>query len=250
MSGRIDHVRGTTFHGRRGGVENAFSYSVDYLLLDAEAHANGPKLFSRNGTNLFSLHDRDHGGLPGKGSGAVWAREVFDQFDIGPKRIEILAQPRVLGHVFNPVSFWLARDDQDRLVAVIAEVSNTFGDRHSYLIAKSDRSPIDACDTLEAKKIFHVSPFQPVKGRYQFRFDMADGRVGAWIRYDSDNGTLLATLAGERRRLSNSSILLSLICRPFGSRRVLAMIHWQALKLFLKGAKYRVRPTPPSAEVS
>ena len=79
-------------------------------------------------------------------------------------RLMLLAQPRFLGHVFNPVSFWLAHDEEENLVAVIAEVSNTFGDRHSYLCRKSDNSPIGASDRLQATKIFYVSPFQPVEG--------------------------------------------------------------------------------------
>jgi hypothetical protein len=133
---------------------------------------------------------------------------------------------------------------------VIAEVSNTFGDRHSYFIARPDHAPIDPGDTLEARKIFHVSPFQPVEGRYRFRFDINADRIDVWIRYDSEKGALIATLGGERGKLGNRSILRSLIRRPFGSRRVLALIHWQALKLYLKGASYRARPAAPRTEVS
>ncbi|MDP7185148.1 MAG: DUF1365 domain-containing protein [Paracoccaceae bacterium] len=250
MSGSIDHIQGHTFHGRQGRVKNAFRYSVDFVLLDAEKPGKTPMLFSRNAANLFSLHDRDHGGAPGDGAGGRWAREVFEQRGIVPVRIKLLAQPRILGHVFNPVSFWLACDAGDRLVAVIAEVSNTFGDRHSYFIARPDHAPIDPGDTLEARKIFHVSPFQPVEGRYRFRFDINADRIDVWIRYDSEKGALIATLGGERGKLGNRSILRSLIRRPFGSRRVLALIHWQALKLYLKGASYRARPAAPRTEVS
>lgn len=250
MTRRIDHISGYTYHGRRGTVENAFRYSVDYVLLDAEKQTVGPALFSRNKSNLFSLRDADHGGNPKGGRGAIWAREVFEARGLVPAKIELLAQPRVLGHVFNPVSFWLARDEGNRLVAVIAEVSNTFGDRHSYFVAKDGFAPIAPSDVLEARKIFHVSPFQPVEGRYQFRFDIAEGHLGVWIRYDSEKGALIATLTGEREILSNRSILRSMFRRPLGSRRVLALIHWQALKLFLKGAQYRKRPAAPDVEVS
>lgn len=245
----VDHIQAQTYHGRQGSVKNAFTYSVDYVLLDAERDAKAPMLFSRNAKGPFSLHDRDHGGSPGKGSGSAWARDVFATNGIVAKRIELLAQPMVLGHVFNPVSFWLARNEDEHLIAVIAEVTNTFGDRHSYLVANQG-APIRPSDTLEAEKIFHVSPFQPVEGQYRFRFDISENAVSVWIRYDSAKGSLIATLEGARQKLTNKSILHALIRRPLGSRRVLALIHWQALKLFLKGARYRTRPSAPTTEVS
>lgn len=254
MSGCVDHIDGLTFHGRKGAVENAFRYTVDYVLLDAEEPApNAPALFSRNRGRLFALHDSDHGGAPKEGRGASWVREVLaahglDGFGIG--RIELLAQPRVLGHVFNPVSFWLVRDSDDALRVVIPEVTNTYGDRHSYLCHHADLRPIQASDRLQAAKIFHVSPFQPVEGGYVFRFDIRDDRIGIWIDYTAGNGGLLATLTGARRPLSNGAILRAMLRRPLGSRRVLGLIHWQALKLWWKGAGFRVRPEPPSEEVS
>lgn len=162
----------------------------------------------------------------------------------------LLAQPRFLGHVFNPVSFWLAHDEQDNLVAVIAEVSNTFGDRHSYLCHKPDGSAISATDRLQATKIFYVSPFQPVEGEYEFRFDIRPEKIGIWIDYSQAAGGLIATLTGPRKAISNRSILRSVLRRPFGSRRVLALIHWQALKLWWKGSRYRSRTEPPLEEVS
>ena len=249
---RIDHIRGQTFHGRHGGVQNAFRYGVDYVLLDAEAAPAGPALFSRNRANLTSLHDRDHGGAPGKGRGAAWVRDVLDEHGITLPwlKIELLTQPRVLGHVFNPVSFWLCRDGTGALRVVIAEVTNTFGDRHSYLCHHPNLSPITREDTLVAQKIFHVSPFQKVEGEYRFRFDIGAQSVGIWIDYRNGNEGLLATLTGRRAKLTNWSILGACLRRPFGSRRVLALIHWQALKLFFKGARYRVRPEPPADEVS
>jgi DUF1365 family protein len=246
----IDLVAGHTYHGRKGAVENAFRYTVDYLLLDAETDTAGPALFSRNRGNLTALHDRDHGGAPGQGRGAAWAREVFDMHGVafgGP--LMLLAQPRLLGHVFNPVSFWLAYDG-GALRAVIAEVTNTFGDRHSYLCVKDDGSAIGPSDRIAATKIFHVSPFQPIDGGYVFRFDITEARVGVWIDYGHGEGGLIATLCGPRSPLTNSGILRSAFRRPFGARRVLALIHWQALKLWWKGAVYRTRPEPPQADVS
>lgn len=246
----VEHIRGETFHGRKGAVANSFRYGVDYVLLDLEA-ARGPALFARNRANLTSLHDSDHGGAPGQGRGAAWVREVLAAHGLpGAARILLMAQPRVLGHVFNPVSFWLCHDGAGALRVVIAEVTNTFGDRHSYLCHREDMAPLTPEDRVRARKIFHVSPFQPVEGGYVFRFDIGPDRVGIWIDYTAGNGGLIATLTGRRRVLTNRAILWASLRRPFGSRRVLALIHWQALKLWWKGAGYRARPVPPAEEVT
>jgi len=248
---RVDHIAGETYHGRRGGVKNAFRYSIDYVVVDAEAEVRGPGLFSRNGRGLFALHDRDHGGVPHQGRGAVWAREVLAANGVDlTGRIDLLAQPKVLGHVFNPVSFWLCHDVGGVMRAVIAEVTNTFGDRHSYLCRHGDGREITKDETIEAEKIFHVSPFQPVEGGYSFRFDITPEAIGIWIEYKRGNGGLIATLTGARKPLTNGGILRAALRRPFGSRRVLGLIHWQALKLWWKGASYRPRPEPPVEEVS
>ncbi|MFQ6546722.1 DUF1365 domain-containing protein [Aestuariibius sp. 2305UL40-4] len=247
----IDHIAGETFHGRRGAVRNAFRYSIDYVLLDAEGSDGGPSLFARNGRGLAVLRDRDHGGAPGAGRGAQWVREVLAENGLpAPVRIELLAQPRILGHVFNPVSFWLCRDEDGALKTVIAEVTNTFGDRHSYLCHRDDLAQIGPRDTLEAQKVFHVSPFQKIAGRYRFRFDISDHHVDILIEHRRGDDGVVATLTGDRRPLTNRSILAACLRRPFGSRRVLALIHWQALKLWWKGARYRPRPEPPLEEIS
>jgi len=196
---QVEHIKGTTFHGRKGETQNAFRYSVDYVLLDAERAPRAPWLFGRNRRNVVSLMDRDHGGAPGAGRGAAWVREVLSGLPVEVNRIELLAQPRVLGHVFNPVAFWLVYDHADALRVVIAEVTNTYRDRHSYLCHRDD-----------------------------FR----------------------ATLTGKRVALTNAGLLSAFLRRPFGSRRVLGLIHWQALKLWWKGVAFRSRPEPPEAEVS
>ena len=190
---------------------------------------------------------------PRRAKGRAWVREVLKQNGLdhlANGRLELLAQPRVLGHVFNPVSFWLIHDRAGILRVVIPEVSNTFGDRHSYLVHHDDLEPILPDQWLAARKIFHVSPFQPVDGGYSFRFDIRPDKIGIWIDYTSGNGGLLATLTGPRRPLTNRAILRSILRRPFGSRRVLGLIHWQAVKLWWKGARFRSRPTPPAQDVS
>lgn len=255
MSG-VEHVAGQTFHGRRGPVTNRFTYGVDYVLFDAEADVATPRLMSRNRRNIASLSDRDHGGAPGQGKGAAWVREVLAAHQMegvtnGP--MQLLTQPRVLGHLFNPVSFWLCHDADGGLRAVIAEVNNTYGDRHSYLCVKPDQSVILPSDELQAQKIFYVSPFQPVEGRYAFHFEITSEKVNIRILYRQDseapNAGLVATLTGARKPLTNRAILGAMVGR-MGSRRVLALIHWQALKLWWLGAKFRTRPEPPAQEVS
>ena len=109
MSG-ITHIPGQTWHGRKGDVDNAFRYSIDYVRLDAEADVKAPWLFGRNRWGLASLWDADHGGAPKLGRGAKWVREVLVAHNLpSPAKIELLAQPRILGHVFNPVAFWVCR---------------------------------------------------------------------------------------------------------------------------------------------
>lgn len=246
----VEHVAGETAHVRRGRVANAFRYGIDYVLLDPAA-ARGPRLFARNRANLVSVWDRDHGGPPGKGEGAAWLHRVLADHGLPPAgRVLLLTQPRILGHVFNPVSFWLCLDAEGALRVVVAEVTNTFGDRHSYLCHRPDLEPIRPDDRLHAQKVFHVSPFQPIAGEYVFRFDIRADRVGIWIDHRNGEAGVYTNLTGRRRPLTAAGILRACLRRPLGSRRVLALIHWQALRLWWKGARYRDRPQPPAQEVS
>ncbi len=247
----MDHIVGHTWHGRKGEIENAFRYGIDYVLLDAEGPAHAPRLFGRNRAGMASVWDMDHGGKPGHGRGPAWVREVIQAYDLPkPAKIELLAQPRIFGHVFNPVSFWICRDAQGAVPLVIAEVTNTYGDRHSYLCHRADNKPIGPTDRLKAKKIFHVSPFQRIDGHYEFRFDLRPDRIGIWIDFTGGNGGVIATLVGAREPLTAWGLVKACLRRPFGSRRVLVLIHWQALKLWWKGATFRTRPEPPAEDVS
>lgn len=244
------HLAGYTTHARRGGIRNAFRYGVDYVLIDP-ASAQGPRLFSRNRWNLASVWDRDHGGCPRRGQGVDWAAKVFRTAGLPTEglRILLLTQPAFLGYIFNPVSFWLAYEG-DALRAVIAEVSNTFGDRHSYLCAREGFQPISAQTPLEAQKIFHVSPFQEVAGGYRFTFDVTEHRIAIRIAHENGPEGVIATLIGDLAPLSNRGLIRAALSRPMGALRTIALIYWQALKLKLKGARYRTRPTPPEQEVS
>ena len=247
----VDYIEGWTWHGRKGDLENAFRYSVDYVMFNATHKILGPALFSRNAAGVFSVYDTDHGGPPNRGRGVAWVKDVLHSHGVELEGdILLLAQPRVLGHVFNPVSFWLCHNATGDICAVISEVTNTFGDRHSYLCHHDDLRPILPTDTLSAQKIFHVSPFQPIDGNYVFRFDIRPDKIGIWIDLQIPGGGVMANLIGPRRPLRTVDILRALLRRPFGSRRVLGLIHWQAFKLWRKGAKYRKRPSPPETEVS
>lgn len=247
----VTHIAGHTWHGRKGGIENAFRYSMDYVLLDAEVDVPSNWIFGRNRRALFSVRDSDHGGAPRQGAGAVWVRKVLDAQGLqSPKRIELMAQPRVFGHVFNPVSFWFCYDADNALRVVISEVSNTYGDRHSYICLREDEGPIGPEDRLTSHKIFYVSPFQDIKGGYEYRFDIREDRVGIFIDHTAANGGVTATFVGKCKPLCAADVLRALVRRPFGSRRVLALIHWQAIKLWWKGAAFRNRPEPPSQEIS
>jgi hypothetical protein len=246
-----EYLAAETTHARLGPVRNAFRYAVDYVLIDPETR-RGPWLFSRNRLNLASVHDRSHGGPLGKGRGAAWAREVLAGAGLemtAHRRLLLLTQPRLLGYVFNPVSFWLAMEGED-LLAVIAEVSTPFHDRHSYLCHREGFAPIRAEHRLTAPKRLHVSPYQDVAGNYEFAFDVAPRRIAIRITHRNGAEGVVATLAGRRAPLTSRALLAAYARRPLGAGRTLALIYWQALLLKLKGARYRRRPEPPATEVT
>jgi DUF1365 family protein len=240
-----------SFHGRRGEINNRFIYSLDYVLLDMDS-AQSPALLSRNRFNLFSVDDRHHGGPRGAGRGLMWARAVFQErgfADLADYSIRLLTQPSFLGYNFNPVSFWLLLKN-GVLHAVIAEVNNTFGHRHSYFCAKPDGTAIAPQDAITAQKIFHVSPFQAVSGGYVFNFDLTPQAIAFRITLTDGPQGVVATLTGQRRPATNRRLIWSALRRPFGAARVVALIFWQAMKLKWKGAVYAPPPIPPIKEVS
>ncbi|UWQ74160.1 DUF1365 domain-containing protein [Leisingera sp. M658] len=245
----IEHVPAQTFHARRGGLKNAFRYGVDYILTDMTKGA--PPLLSRNRFNLFSIHDRHHGGPRGAGSGVAWFRDQLQQrgFPIEGAQLLLLTQPSFLWFHFNPVSFWIAvRDGTPR--AFIAEVNNTFGHRHCYFAAHPDYRPIRQDEVIGAEKLMHVSPFQQVAGSYQFHFGMTDRAFNIRISYRNGAQGVLATLNGLRRPASTASLAGAALRRPLGAVRVVALIYWQALKLWAKRAPFLRKPAPPEPLVS
>jgi DUF1365 family protein len=244
-------LRARVSHSRSRPVRNSFAYGVDYVLL-SEAQISGgatPRLFSFGRRNLVSLWPSDHG-FSGEG-GAAWVRGIAAEAGVEIAEVALLTHPRFLGYVFNPVSFWFMTGPDGALKAVLAEVHNTFGDRHCYLCRNPDGAPIAPDRWIEAEKRFHVSPFFEVLGRYRFRFALEDRRIALWIRYDDGQGGGLATaLIGDRRPFTDAELLRALVRRPLGAAKTTALIHWQALKLFLKGVRYRRRPEPPQEQVT
>lgn len=246
-----EHIAGATTHSRLGAIRHRFRYGVDYVLIDPEAPTTGPRLYARNRFNLASVHDRDHGGPPGAGQGAVWARRVLAARGLGQAGVtlKLLTQPRFLGYGFNPVSFWLAYAGE-ALVAAIAEVSTPFGDRHSYLCHLPDFAPITADSRITTQKALHVSPYQAVAGSYAFRFDIRPDRIAIRIEHRNGAEGVVAVLAGTRGPLTGAGLLRAALRRPLGALRTTLLIYWQALRLKLKGARYRRRPAPPTSEVT
>lgn len=246
---KTEHIRAVTTHARRGSLKNAFRYRVDYLL--TEPVMQGPALLSQNRFNLWSVRDRNYGGLRGQGRGAEWFLDVLRdrEFPLEKAEILLLTQPAFLWFQFNPVSFWIALIDGEPC-AFVAEVNNTFGQRHCYFCAWSDFRPITYDTPMRATKLMHVSPFQKVEGEYSFNFGLTADAVNILISYKNGDDGVLATLAGKRELASNRSLLKAAFARPAGGLRVLALIYWQAFKLWCKKAPFVRKPAPPQNLVS
>ncbi|MDP3856866.1 MAG: DUF1365 domain-containing protein [Stagnimonas sp.] len=247
-------------HRRRVAPRYRFVYRIFYLLLDVDRLDELDRRlrwFSHNRFNLIALHDTDHGrGEPG--GLRRWAEAVLAAQGVGLDggRIRLLTQPRMFGWAFNPVSFWYCEHADGRLRAVIAEVNNTFGERHSYVLsaAQAGASAGEALPyetELTKEKCFHVSPLLDLKGLYHFRF--GEPGPGLWLRLDEtrEGRPLIDTaLSGQRRPLSDRVLLGQLIRMPVQALKVLAAIHWQALLIWLRGAKFHRKPAPPDLEAT
>ncbi len=239
-------------HARQRPKRNAFTYGVFYLCfaLD-ELQQLKNFLFSLNRWNIFSFYEKDHGEPEQKMD--VWVKGVLSQFGVtkADGRIVLMTLPRVLGYVFNPVSFWFCLDKEKNIRAVISEVQNTFGDKHSYISFHDDQRPITKDDHMKSEKIFHVSPFIAISGHYLFRFYLSDAKVGVWIDHYDEEGLLITTsVTGKRTELSPAHLTYAFFRYPLVTFKVIGLIHYQALKLAFKGIRYRTRPNPPTTEVS
>jgi len=241
-------------HRRRIAPHYRFVYRLFYVLWDVDQIDEALKplrLFSRNRFNVLSFYDRDHGGR-GAEPLRSWAERLLRDADIELHggRIRLLALPRVFGFAFNPIALWYCDDASGRLRAVIAEVRNTFGERHCYLLAsKIGIAPYQ--QTYETDKCFHVSPFFDLIGRYCFTLTEPDVRLRVAIHETRAGVPILdATLAGERRALRDPAIVRQVLAMPWMTLKVVLGIHWEALKIWLRGGRYHAKPAPPDREVT
>jgi DUF1365 family protein len=202
----------------------------------------------RNRFGLMSFHDRDHG--DGRDDALAWLDELLDAEGVQGATGEVWLHtyPRVFGYVFKPVSFWYCHRSDGSLAAVVAEVNNTFGERHCYLLAGAE---LGFGRELVARKVFHVSPFCQVQGQYRFRFMRTADRTVARVDHDDDLGALLQTsVSGELQPLTARSVRAAFFGMPMMTLGVIARIHWQALRLWLKRVPFQSKPQPPQAFTS
>lgn len=224
-------------HKRFFPQENTFQYGVYYLALPLPAAPVAGW--------LTSFHIKDVGNRDGSDP-TPWARKILADYDLDriTENIILLTMPRVLGYVFNPVSFYLCLDKENALRAVLSEVHNTFGEQHNYVCANPDHAPISANQWLAAEKVFHVSPFLVRSGEYKFRFDLTADTLGIWIDYyDAQQQKQLTTaLTGSFIALTKKSSRQAFWQHPLVTVKAITLIHWQAFKLIMKGIRYIAKP--------
>jgi DUF1365 family protein len=244
---------GEVIHQRLATRRHRLRYHVFSLLLDVDeidALSRALRLFSRNRFNAFSFYDEDFG----DGSRqpiAERVRAVFEQGGIETKdcRIHLLCYPRVFGYVFNPLSVYFCYRGDGSLSAILYEVTNTFHQRHSYLIPVA--ATANGVITQACAKRLYVSPFFPVDGEYRFRIVPPGERVLIAINYrGGDHLRLHAAFRGERRPLSDATLVRYGLRLPLLTWKVIGGIHWEAFKLWVKGVPLIGRPAPPAEPVS
>lgn len=244
---------GEVLHRRMAPAVHAFRQGVFFLRLRIDGPEQPlPALCSRNRWNLCGFYDADHG--PRDGSPLEpWIRGVLARHGLACADGAIWLQtfPRVLGYVFNPVSFWLCHDRAGALRAVLAEVSNTFGEHHNYLVSHADARPIAAGDWLSARKVFHVSPFFPVSGEYRFRFADHPERCAFRIDYEDGQGNSLVTsISGAAQAATTGALLRAFFRYPWMTLGVVLRIHYHALRLWLKRVPFFAKPLPPAEDTT
>ena len=249
-------------HRRRVAPLYRFVYKIFSVLFDVDRLDELDvrlKLFSHNRFNVLSFHDRDHG-RGELGGLRRWAEMICatQGIELAGGRIRLLAQPRMFGWAFNPVSFWYCEHADVSLRAVIAEVRNTFGEKHSYLLSSASQGadasaglPLPYAVVLEKEKCFHVSPLFDLVGRYHFKFGEPGEKLAVQLNETREGEPLIDTaMAGTARPFSDAELLRQVMRMPIQALKVLIGIHWQALKIWSRGARFHNKPNPPSAEVT
>ena len=251
---RSEACFGAVTHERLAPVRNRFTYPLACLRLPL-SRLDDVKvpLLGIDRWAMFSFRSRDHG--PRDGSPLLpWIRDLLARHGLaGCTDGEVVLQtmPRQFGYVFNPVSFWFCHDSSGRLRAVLAEVSNTFGEHHNYLVHHDDGRPIGRHDVLRARKVFHVSPFFDVRGEYRFGFGERDDLRFVTIDYWADGALQLSTRIGGRAvELDGRAMARWLVRSPFMTLGVVARIHWQALRLWIKRVRFFRKPALPLEETT
>jgi len=246
---------GQVRHARLKPKAHAFAYPTYFLLLPMrhlQAHGGGALAINRSAA--LSFHDSDHGDGRGPQAGGAlgWLLELLAREGIDDAHGEIWLHcyPRVLGYAFKPVSFWYCHRADHRLRAIVVEVNNTFGERHCYLLPQAQWGV-----TQTATKVFHVSPFCHIEGVYRFRFMRSlrpDGeRTVVRIDHDDASGPLLQTsVSGRLEPVSAAALRRALWQYPAMTLGVIARIHWQALRLFIKRVPFFSKPLPPPTSLS
>jgi len=231
---------GTVVHRRIHPKRHFLKYRVFSMLIDLDEletlDAKTPG-FGYNRWNLLSFWDKDHGPRDGARL-RPWIEAALAKanIDLGGGAIRLLCYPRMFGYVFNPISVFYCYDTNQTLVALVYEVGNTFGEKHSYVIAVDASEAEGGLIRQECAKNFYVSPFVAMKARYEFRMRAPESSVSLGISEHDENGLFLfAGFDGERKHIDRSSVFKMLVQFPLMTFKVTAGIHWEALRLWLKG---------------
>ena len=245
---------GEVTHRRFTPKVHRLKYSMFQLLLDIDEIPTLDRrlrLFSYNRTNVFSHHDGDHG----KGENAPLRHYVQEMLRYAGLpapggRIELLCMPRIFGFVFNPLSVYYCYDFSGILENVLFEVNNTFGQRHCYLF--SVESNADGVVRQSCAKAFYVSPFMPMEMTYEFELTPPGDTLSTTVRARDAGGALVITaaFASRRREITDTVLLWALATYPFLTVGVMAAIHFEAAKLWIKGLRLKPRPPPPAKAVT
>lgn len=240
---------GMVMHQRLRPLRHSLRYRMFCLVLDLDelpALHQRLKLFSLNRFNLFSLHEQDHGAPEGMSLRAHIAAQLAAAGVKAGGPVRLLAMPRVLGHAFNPLSIYFCDDREGALAAVIYEVRNTFGERHRYVVEVSPGQAQAQTLRHACAKRFHVSPFMDMGLTYHFTLTpplaQREGLNVAINTVDANGPVLKAILAGQRQALDDRSLLKAFLTHPLLGLKVLGAIHWEALRMLLKGAPFRRHP--------